>query len=163
MRRHILRLVVIICAAAKLIDICFVLQEEANCVGESPACSVQQWGHVAAVMLVSYMTNKKQQQRNKTEFATTLPKMCCGQLVLLRIDSVNLCFALKQKLRNGDAGSRFVQRRAFVDKKRALFFNPGIYICFGGDKKPADVKMRIPASKMQRGPRTIPIALNDKN
>ena len=89
--------------------------------------------------------------------------MCCGQAVLLRISSVYLSFALKQKLRNADAGHRLVQRRAFVDQKLALFFNTGIYVCFGGDKKTADVQMRIPASKMQRGPRTIPVSENDNN
>ena len=88
--------------------------------------------------------------------------MRCGQVVLPRIGSVYLCFALKQKLRNADAGSRFVQRRD-QNHKVAHFVNTGIYICFGGDKKPADVEMRIPASKMQRGPRAIPVALNDKN
>jgi len=39
---YILRYGVIICTAAKLIDICFVLQEDANCVGTSPDGGVQQ-------------------------------------------------------------------------------------------------------------------------
>lgn len=109
-------------------------------------------------MLVSYYQQNKTATK-QNEFATALlPKMRCGQAVLLRIGRVYRCFALKQKLRNADTGSRFVQRRAFVDQKLALFFNTGIYICFGGDKKTADVKMRIPACKMQRGPRTIPVA-----
>ena len=59
MQSYILRFVVIICAAAKLIDICFVMQEEANCVGTSPPGGVQQGGHIAAVMLVSYYQQKK--------------------------------------------------------------------------------------------------------
>ena len=62
MQSYILRYGVIICAAAKLIDICFVLQEDANCVGTSLAGGVQQGGNIAAVMLVSYNTNKKKQQ-----------------------------------------------------------------------------------------------------
>ena len=89
--------------------------------------------------------------------------MCWAQVALLSIDSVDLCFALQQELRNADAETTFVQRRVFVDQKLALFFNAGIYICFGGDKKSADVKMTLPASKMQRRPRTIPVPLNDKN
>ncbi len=50
MQSYILRFVFIICVAAKLIDVCFVLQQEANCVGMSPYGSVQEGGHIAAVM-----------------------------------------------------------------------------------------------------------------
>jgi hypothetical protein len=140
MQSYILSIVIIIWVAAKLIDVCFVLQQEANCVGMSRYGSAQEGGHIAAVMLVScYQQKKTATKQNKTEIATTLPKMCCGQAVLLRISSVYLSFALKQKLRSADAGHRLVQRRAFVDQKLALFFNTGIYVCFGGDKKTADV------------------------